>query len=187
MTGYLNSFTDGSLFQWQSIVTRGKIFPHWFLSTGIGNNWFSLIINVLGSLIGGSALFRQQQHSLERAHKVFHGDINYSSLCHIYKYIVKINGQCTMCWSVVEHYCHFSIQISNEFNFFYFPNLDHYDSDWCCSLQHKNYFWCMKMKAIKLWEGSSRPIFGFRWADEGLKPWPCLGQKNPKMQTLNFH
>ena len=29
-----------------------------------------------------------------------------------------------------------------------------------------------------------------RWAAEGLKPWPCLGQKNPKVHalfnTLNF-
>ena len=23
----------------------------------------------------------------------------------------------------------------------------------------------------------TRPIFGYRWAAEGLKPWPCLGQK----------
>ena len=146
MTRYLNSFTDGSLFQWQSIVTSEKIFPHWFLSTGIGNisNWFSLIINVLGSLIGGqcivqttAAFIGKSPQGLSWRHKLF-------LLCHIYKYIVKINGQCTMCWSVVEHYCHFSIQISNEFNFFYFPNLDHFDSDWCCSLQHISDAWKWK-------------------------------------------
>ena len=30
----------------------------------------------------------------------------------------------------------------------------------------------------------TRPIFGYRWAAEGLKPWPCLGQKIPKIHTL---
>ena len=28
------------------------------------------------------------------------------------------------------------------------------------------------------------PIFGYRWAAEDLKPWPCFGQKNPKIYTL---
>ena len=32
--------------------------------------------------------------------------------------------------------------------------------------------------------GSTRLIFGYRWAAEGLKPWPCLGQKIPKIHTL---
>ena len=32
--------------------------------------------------------------------------------------------------------------------------------------------------------GGTRPIFGCRWATEGLKPWPCLGQKSPKIDTL---
>ena len=30
----------------------------------------------------------------------------------------------------------------------------------------------------------TRLIFGYRWAAEGLKPWPCLGQKIPKIRTL---
>ena len=30
----------------------------------------------------------------------------------------------------------------------------------------------------------TRPIFGYRWDAKGLKPWPCLGQKNPKIHTL---
>ena len=34
-----------------------------------------------------------------------------------------------------------------------------------------------------LFVGSNRPIFGYRWAAEGLKPWPFLGQKIPKMRT----
>ena len=29
-------------------------------------------------------------------------------------------------------------------------------------------------------EGRTRPIFGYRWAAEGLEPWPCLGPNNPK-------
>ena len=32
--------------------------------------------------------------------------------------------------------------------------------------------------------GCTRPIFGYGWATEGLKPWPCLGQKIPKIHTL---
>ena len=32
--------------------------------------------------------------------------------------------------------------------------------------------------------GGTRLIFGYRWAAEGLKPWPCLGQKIPKIRTL---
>ena len=31
---------------------------------------------------------------------------------------------------------------------------------------------------------STRPIFGYWWAAQGLKPWPCLGQKIPKINTL---
>ena len=34
------------------------------------------------------------------------------------------------------------------------------------------------------WRWGARPIFGYRWAAEGLKPWPCLGQKILKMHTL---
>jgi len=30
----------------------------------------------------------------------------------------------------------------------------------------------------------TRPIIGFGWAAEGLKPWPFLGEKNPKIHTL---
>ena len=32
--------------------------------------------------------------------------------------------------------------------------------------------------------GSTRPIFGYWWAAQGLKPLPCLGQKIPKINTL---
>ena len=32
--------------------------------------------------------------------------------------------------------------------------------------------------------GGTWPIFGYGWAAEGLKPWPCLGQKNPKIHAL---
>ena len=32
--------------------------------------------------------------------------------------------------------------------------------------------------------GSTRKIFGYRWAAEALKPWPCLGQKIPKIHAL---
>ena len=32
--------------------------------------------------------------------------------------------------------------------------------------------------------GGTRQISGYRWAAEGLKPWPCLGQKIPKIHTL---
>ena len=31
-----------------------------------------------------------------------------------------------------------------------------------------------------LYRWGTRTIFGYRWAAEGLKPWPCLGRKNPK-------
>ena len=27
------------------------------------------------------------------------------------------------------------------------------------------------------------PIFGYRWAAEDLKPWPCFGQKNPQLSS----
>ena len=30
----------------------------------------------------------------------------------------------------------------------------------------------------------TRPIFGYRWTAGGLKPWPCLGKKNPQIHTL---
>ena len=30
----------------------------------------------------------------------------------------------------------------------------------------------------------TQPIFGYRQTAEGLKPWPCLGQKNPKIHIL---
>ena len=33
--------------------------------------------------------------------------------------------------------------------------------------------------------GGTRPVFGYSWAAEGLKPWLCLGQKNPKIHTLH--
>ena len=33
--------------------------------------------------------------------------------------------------------------------------------------------------------GGTRPIFEYGWAAQGLKPWPCLGQKNPKIHTLS--
>ena len=32
--------------------------------------------------------------------------------------------------------------------------------------------------------GSTRQIFGYRWAADALKPWPCLGQKIPKIHAL---
>ena len=32
--------------------------------------------------------------------------------------------------------------------------------------------------------GSIQPIFGYKGATEGLKPWPCLGQQIPKTHTL---
>ena len=32
--------------------------------------------------------------------------------------------------------------------------------------------------------GSTRKIFGYRWAADALKPWPCLGQKVPKIHAL---
>ena len=32
--------------------------------------------------------------------------------------------------------------------------------------------------------GGTSPIFGYGWAAEGLKRWPCLGQKNPKIHAL---
>ena len=32
--------------------------------------------------------------------------------------------------------------------------------------------------------GSTRHIFGYRWAADALKPWPCLGQKIPKIHAL---
>ena len=32
--------------------------------------------------------------------------------------------------------------------------------------------------------GGTQPIFGYRWAAEDLKTWPCLGQKIPKIHTL---
>ena len=32
--------------------------------------------------------------------------------------------------------------------------------------------------------GGTQPIFGYRWAAEDLKTWPCLGQKLPKIHTL---
>ena len=32
--------------------------------------------------------------------------------------------------------------------------------------------------------GGTPPIFGKRWAADGLKPWPCSGQKNPYIHTL---
>ena len=32
--------------------------------------------------------------------------------------------------------------------------------------------------------GGTRPIFGYGWAAEGLKPWPCLGQKIPEIHIL---
>ena len=32
--------------------------------------------------------------------------------------------------------------------------------------------------------GGTWPIFTYGWAAEGLKPWPCLGQKNPKIHVL---
>ena len=32
--------------------------------------------------------------------------------------------------------------------------------------------------------GSTRKIFGYRWAADALKPWPCLGQKIPKIHAL---
>ena len=30
----------------------------------------------------------------------------------------------------------------------------------------------------------TQPIFGYGWAAEGLKLWPCLGQKIPKIHTV---
>ena len=30
----------------------------------------------------------------------------------------------------------------------------------------------------------TQPIFGYGWAAEGLKLWPCLGQKIPKIYTV---
>ena len=32
--------------------------------------------------------------------------------------------------------------------------------------------------------GSTRQIFGYRWAADAFKPWPCLGQKIPKIHAL---
>ena len=32
--------------------------------------------------------------------------------------------------------------------------------------------------------GSTRQIFGYRWAADALIPWPCLGQKIPKIHAL---
>jgi len=32
--------------------------------------------------------------------------------------------------------------------------------------------------------GGTQPKFGYRGTAEGLKPWPCLGQKIPKIHTL---
>ena len=32
--------------------------------------------------------------------------------------------------------------------------------------------------------GGTRPIFGYGWAAEGLKPWPCLGQKILEIHIL---
>ena len=33
-------------------------------------------------------------------------------------------------------------------------------------------------------KGGTQPILGNRWAVDGLKPWPCSGEKNPKILTL---
>ena len=30
----------------------------------------------------------------------------------------------------------------------------------------------------------TRPVFGYGWDAEGLRPWPCLSQKSPKIHTL---
>lgn len=35
-----------------------------------------------------------------------------------------------------------------------------------------------------LWGGGTPPMFGKSWAAEGLRPWPCSGQTNPKIHTL---
>ena len=34
------------------------------------------------------------------------------------------------------------------------------------------------------WWGKHSKIFGHRWAADALRPWPCLGQKIPKIHAL---
>ena len=48
-------------------------------------------------------------------------------------------------------------------------------------------YFCAKVDLAKSQGGGgwgTQPIFGYEWAAEGLKPWPCLRKKIPKIHTL---